>query len=127
MHTMPLFHVVSQNVAISSLPAGLWYRVVSCLAKSLEIPFSKSFYGVTERGGQLSARLRGLRPHDVPGERLYTKISNFATMALLAFILDILFAEVFQADYDANLKQKIGRALIVEKDRSSTVASMSEW
>lgn len=59
-------------------------------------------------------------------ERLYSKISTFATENSILFILNILFSICFAADYDANIQRKIGTAQRLEGERHTTEQALRE-
>ncbi|MEY8461854.1 MurR/RpiR family transcriptional regulator [Streptococcus merionis] len=59
-------------------------------------------------------------------EKLYSKISNFATEESILFLLDSLYAKIFSMDYDHHRKLKIGTSRILEKGREAKVSDMSE-
>lgn len=59
-------------------------------------------------------------------ERLYSKISTFATENSILFILNVLFSICFAADYDANLQRKIGTARELESTRLATEQPLRE-
>jgi DNA-binding MurR/RpiR family transcriptional regulator len=59
-------------------------------------------------------------------ERLYSKISTFATEASIQYILNVLFSAYFALDYDANLARKLGKARALESTRRSTNADLQE-
>lgn len=59
-------------------------------------------------------------------ERLYSKISTFATENSILYILNILFACCFAADYEANMSYKIDTARRLEVDRRTTEQALRE-
>lgn len=59
-------------------------------------------------------------------ERLYTKISNFATEESLQFILNCLFSNYFSKAYQDNYKFKLEEARILEKKRLAVLAQMMD-
>ena len=59
-------------------------------------------------------------------ERLYSKISTFATENSILYILNILFACCFAADYQANMSRKIGTSRSLEGDRRTTEQALRE-
>ena len=59
-------------------------------------------------------------------ERLYTKISNFATEESINFILNMLYACYFAKDYDRNLEFKTKASRILEFQRFSENSDIQE-
>lgn len=59
-------------------------------------------------------------------ERLYSKISTFATENSILYILNVLFACCFAADYDANMARKVGTARRLEGERITTEQALRE-
>ena len=59
-------------------------------------------------------------------ERLYTKISNFATEESINFILNMLYACYFAKDYDRNLEVKTKASRILEFQRFSENSDIQE-
>lgn len=59
-------------------------------------------------------------------ERLYSKISTFATEKSIQFILDILFSACFSLSYEKNLDVKIQTARLLEYGRNTTNRDIRE-
>lgn len=59
-------------------------------------------------------------------ERLYSKISTFATENSILYILNVLFACCFAADYDANMARKVGTSRRLESERITTEQALRE-
>lgn len=59
-------------------------------------------------------------------ERLYSKISTFATEKSIQFILDILFSACFTLSYRENLKNKIETGRLLECNRIADNSDLSE-
>ena len=59
-------------------------------------------------------------------ERLYSKISTFSTENSILYILNVLFACCFAADYDANMTRKIGTARKLEVERHTNEQALRE-
>lgn len=59
-------------------------------------------------------------------ERLYSKISNFASEQSLLFILNVIFACYFQKDYSKNLTYKIENSKVLEEQRQATLRRVKE-
>lgn len=59
-------------------------------------------------------------------ERLYSKISTFATENSILYILNILFSCYFALDYDANLNRKLNTSQRLEQERRTTSPTLSE-
>lgn len=59
-------------------------------------------------------------------ERLYSKISNFATEESVHFLLNVLFSCYFKQNYQANIDHKIFNAKEIERQRFSTLNNINE-
>ncbi len=59
-------------------------------------------------------------------ERLYSKISTFATEKSIQFILDILFSACFSLSYEKNLETKIETGKLLECDRIAVNQDLRE-
>lgn len=59
-------------------------------------------------------------------ERLYSKISNFASEQSLLFIFNVIFACYFQRDYSKNLTYKIENSKVLEEQRQATLRRVKE-
>ncbi len=59
-------------------------------------------------------------------ERLYSKISTFATEKSIQFILDILFSACFSLSYEKNLEAKINTGKLLEYGRVATNINIQE-
>lgn len=59
-------------------------------------------------------------------EKLFSKISTFATETSILYILNVLFSAYFARDFQANLKGKIDRGRVLEYQRFSTVSELKE-
>ncbi|MBM6614877.1 MurR/RpiR family transcriptional regulator [Desemzia sp. RIT804] len=59
-------------------------------------------------------------------EKLYSKITNFATEESILFILNILYAKVFSFNYDRNIQKKITSSKSLESRRRSSFKDISE-
>ncbi|WP_312148415.1 MurR/RpiR family transcriptional regulator [Paenibacillus odorifer] len=59
-------------------------------------------------------------------ERLYSKISNFATEESVHFLLNVLFSCYFKQNYQANIDLKIYKAKEIERQRFSTLNNINE-
>ena len=59
-------------------------------------------------------------------ERLFTKISGFATEESINFILNILFAYCFSQNYMQNYNHKINNSIALEKNRRASINEMKE-
>ncbi|WP_338787206.1 MurR/RpiR family transcriptional regulator [Metabacillus sp. FJAT-53654] len=59
-------------------------------------------------------------------ERLYSKISNFATEESIMFILNILYAKVFALDFEKNKDFKILNSKVLEPERQATFKDLVE-
>lgn len=59
-------------------------------------------------------------------ERLYTKISNFATEESLGFILNVLFSCYFARNYQDNCKFKIESSKVLERSRQAILMEMKD-
>lgn len=59
-------------------------------------------------------------------EKLFSKISTFATETSILYILNVLFSAYFARDYQANLKGKVDRGRVLEYQRFSNVSELKE-
>lgn len=59
-------------------------------------------------------------------EKLYSKITNFATQESILLILSVLYAKVFSLDYEKNRKNKISNSKQLECHRQATFKELSE-
>lgn len=59
-------------------------------------------------------------------ERLYSKISTFATENSILYILNVLFSCCFAADYQANISRKVGTARRLESERRTNAQALRE-
>ncbi|MGG5318251.1 MurR/RpiR family transcriptional regulator [Enterococcus sp. AZ072] len=59
-------------------------------------------------------------------EKLYSKISNFATQESILMILDALYAKVFALNYEENKANKIASAKQLESRRQATFKELEE-
>ncbi|MHC5374492.1 MurR/RpiR family transcriptional regulator [Enterococcus sp. LJL120] len=59
-------------------------------------------------------------------EKLYSKITNFATEESIMIVLDVLYGKVFALDYQKNLAIKINNAKDLESERASNFKAMQE-
>lgn len=59
-------------------------------------------------------------------ERLYSKISNFATEQSIQYILNVLFANYFSKNYENNYKFKLQNSKILETRRIATLNTMKD-
>lgn len=59
-------------------------------------------------------------------EKLYSKITNFASEEAMMFLLSCLFSSVFALNYQDNLAQKIDYAKNIEANRLAAFAAVNE-
>lgn len=59
-------------------------------------------------------------------ERLYSKISNYATQESILLILEVLFSKIFALDYQVNKESKIANSKALEAKRQATFKDLSE-
>ena len=59
-------------------------------------------------------------------ERLYSKISTFATENSILYILNVLFSCCFAVDYQANISRKVGTARRLESERRTDAQALRE-
>lgn len=59
-------------------------------------------------------------------EKLFSKISTFATETSILYILNVLFSAYFARNYQANLKGKVDKGRVLEYQRFSNVAELKE-
>lgn len=59
-------------------------------------------------------------------ERLYSKISTFATENSILYLLNVLFSCYFAQDYEANLDRKLNTSRLLEQERRTTSPDLLE-
>lgn len=59
-------------------------------------------------------------------ERLYTKVGTFATGTSVSYLLNVLYSQVFQLNYQKNLDYKVNRSKTLEESRASEVEDIIE-
>lgn len=59
-------------------------------------------------------------------ERLYTKVGTFATGTSVSYLLNVLYCQVFQLNYQKNLDYKVNRSKTLEESRASEVEDIIE-
>lgn len=59
-------------------------------------------------------------------ERLYSKISTFATENSILYILNVLFSCYFAQDYETNLNRKLNTSRLLEQERRTTSPDLLE-
>ena len=59
-------------------------------------------------------------------ERLYTKISTFATEESLGYILNVLYSCYFAREYQKNISYKVSNASVLESGRYANLKEMQE-
>lgn len=59
-------------------------------------------------------------------EKLYSKISTFATQESILLILEVLFSKVFSLNYEVNKRNKIANSKSLESKRQAAFLSLSE-
>lgn len=59
-------------------------------------------------------------------ERLYSKISTFATEQSLLLIFNVIFACYFKKHYHQNLVYKIENSKVLEQQRNATLKQLKE-
>ncbi len=59
-------------------------------------------------------------------ERLYTKISTFATEESLGYILNVLYSCYFAREYQKNISYKVSNASVLERERYADLKEMQE-
>lgn len=59
-------------------------------------------------------------------ERLYSKISTFATENSILYILNVLFSCYFAQDYEENLDRKLNTSRLLEQERRTTSPALLE-
>lgn len=85
-----------------------------------------SILGITSGGDNYLRRTADCVLTMSSKERLYTKISNFATEESISFILNVLFASYFAQDYQQNSSFKLKNAKILEGERKATLKEMQD-
>lgn len=81
---------------------------------------------VTSRGNNLLRRHADYTFSISSRERLYSKLSTFATEKSIQFILDILFSACFSLSYEKNPDMKIQTARLLEYGRNTTNRDIRE-
>ncbi|MBP1047781.1 MurR/RpiR family transcriptional regulator [Enterococcus sp. BWM-S5] len=59
-------------------------------------------------------------------EKLYSKISNYATQESILFILEVLYSKIFALDYEENKNRKISNSKLLESKRTSNFKDLAE-
>ena len=59
-------------------------------------------------------------------ERLYSKISTFATENSILYILNVLFSYYFAQNYEENLDRKLNTSRLLEQERRTTSPDLLE-
>ena len=59
-------------------------------------------------------------------EKLFSKISTFATETSILYILNVVFSVYFRRNYEQNLQQKVGNGRILEAGRFSHTTELRE-
>ena len=81
---------------------------------------------VTSRGDNYLRRHARLALSMSSQEKLYSKISTFATETSIHYIFNVIFSVYFISDFERNYENKVHRGKLLEHDRSSTVAELRE-
>ena len=82
--------------------------------------------GITSLGSNLLRESSNCTLSIASRERLYSKISSFATETSISLLLDILYSCYFEMDYDKNMRHKWKVSRKVEKRRFSTASGIME-
>ena len=81
---------------------------------------------ITSRGDNYLRRHAKLALTISSQERLYSKISTFATETSIHYILNVVFASYFTSDFHRHFEEKVSRGKMLEYERFSSVAELKE-
>lgn len=95
---------------------------VSTFLKENNVPI----IAVTSLGENTLSKIADCTLNICTREKLYSKIGNFSSSSSIIYVLDTLYAGVFELNYDANLKHKINMSRRIERMRHSDVDILKE-
>ncbi len=82
--------------------------------------------GITSRGTNYLRQHAAYTLSISSQEKLFSKISTFATETSILYILNVLFSAYFARDFQANFKEKVDMGRVLEYQRFSNVSELKE-
>lgn len=82
--------------------------------------------GITSAGDNLLSRYANISLFISSKEKLYSKISNYATEQSILLLINLLYSTVFALDYETYEKNKITSSSLMEIQRHSDYIELSE-
>ena len=95
-----------------------WIR----FAKESHVPV----IAITSLGDNTISKLADLTLRICTREKLYSKISWYASEASISYLLNVLYSLVFARHYDQNVAAKVERSKKIEKGRKSSISIINE-
>lgn len=95
-----------------------WIR----FAKESHVPV----IAITSLGDNTISKLADLTLRICTREKLYSKISWYASEASISYLLNVLYSLVFARHYDQNFAAKVERSKKIEKGRKSSISIINE-
>ncbi|WP_289647316.1 MurR/RpiR family transcriptional regulator [uncultured Dubosiella sp.] len=95
-----------------------WIR----FAKESHVPV----IAITSLGDNTISKLADLTLRICTREKLYSKISWYASEASSSYLLNVLYSLVFARHYDQNFAAKVERSKKIEKGRKSSISIINE-
>lgn len=90
------------------------------------IPNGVPIVALTSRGENLLRKNASYTLTISSQEKLYSKISTFATETSIHYLLNVLFSAYFNRDYQRNLEQKVSTGKVLESTRFSENEELRE-
>lgn len=81
---------------------------------------------ITSLGENSISRLADLTLRICTREKMFSKISWYASEVSISYLLNVLYSLVFAADYDHYLETKVKRSKKIERGRHSSISIISE-
>lgn len=81
---------------------------------------------ITSLGDNSISRLADLTLRICTREKMFSKISWYASEVSISYLLNVLYSLVFAADYDHHLETKVKRSKKIEQGRHSSISIISE-
>lgn len=81
---------------------------------------------ITSLGENSISRLADLTLRICTREKMFSKISWYASEVSISYLLNVLYSLVFAADYDHYLEAKVKRSKKIERGRHSSISIISE-
>ncbi len=81
---------------------------------------------ITSLGDNSISRLADLTLRICTREKMFSKISWYASEVSISYLLNVLYSLVFAADYDHHLETKVKRSKKIERGRHSSISIISE-